>query len=47
MIKNQEKWFALEITVDSNATEAIEFALNELDSLGTEIKDFGKAQVKM
>lgn len=44
MIKNQEKWFALEITVDLNATEAIEFALNELDSLGTEIKDFGKAQ---
>jgi ribosomal protein L11 methyltransferase len=44
MIKSQEKWFALEITVDLNATEAIEFALNELDSLGTEIKDFGKAQ---
>jgi len=44
MIKNQEKWFALEITVDLNATEAIEFALNELDSLGTEIKDFGQAQ---
>ena len=44
MIKNQEKWFALEITVESNATEAIEFALNELDSLGTEIKDFGKVQ---
>ena len=44
MIKNQEKWFALEITVDLNAAEAIEFALNELDSLGTEIKDFGQAQ---
>ncbi|MBA2736820.1 MAG: 50S ribosomal protein L11 methyltransferase [Pyrinomonadaceae bacterium] len=44
MIKNQERWFALEITVDLNATEAIEFALNELDSLGTEIKDFGQAQ---
>ena len=44
MIKSQKKWFALEITVDLNATEAIEFALNELDSLGTEIKDFGKAQ---
>ncbi len=44
MIKNQEKWFALEITVELNAAEAIEFALNELDSLGTEIKDFGKVQ---
>ena len=44
MIKNQEKWFALEVTINLSATEAIEFALNELDSLGTEIKDFGQAQ---
>jgi len=44
MIKNQEKWFALEVTINLSATEAIEFALNELDSLGTEIKDFGQVQ---
>ena len=39
-------WFALEITVDSNATEAIEFALNELDALGTEINNLGKKPTK-
>lgn len=35
-------WLALEITVDSNASEAIEFALNELEALGTEINNLGK-----
>ena len=42
MIKNQEKWFAVEITVNAPACEAIEFGLNELDALGTEVSNFGK-----
>ena len=44
MTKNQEKWFALGILVDSQAIEAVEFALNELDALGTEINHLGKKQ---
>ena len=36
-----QNWFALEITVDSKASEAIEFALNGLDALGTEINNLG------
>ncbi|MCU1288695.1 MAG: ribosomal protein methyltransferase [Acidobacteria bacterium] len=39
--KNQN-WYALDITVDSNASEAIEFGLNELEALGTEINNLGK-----
>ncbi len=39
---NEQNWFALEITVDTEATEAVEFALNELESLGTEINNLGK-----
>ncbi|HRH46670.1 MAG TPA: 50S ribosomal protein L11 methyltransferase [Pyrinomonadaceae bacterium] len=40
---NSEKhWFALNILVDSAASEAVEFALNELDALGTEINNLGK-----
>ncbi len=46
MTKNQENWFALEIIVDSEAIEAVEFALNELDSLGTEINNLGKKQTE-
>ena len=42
MSDNQKLWFAIEITVDSQAVEAIEFALNELDALGTEINNLGK-----
>lgn len=37
-----KKWFALEIKVESDASEAAEFALNELDALGTEINNLGK-----
>ncbi len=37
-----QNWFALEITADSNAAEAVEFALNELEALGTEINNLGK-----
>lgn len=44
MIKANEKWFALEITADSAVSEAVEFALNELESLGTEINNLGKNQ---
>ena len=39
---NQQNWAALEITVDAEAVEAIEFGLNELDSIGTEINNLGK-----
>lgn len=43
MNSNHEKhWFALDILIDSNASEAIEFALNELEALGTEINNLGK-----
>lgn len=42
MTKNLTKWFALDITVASEASEAVEFALNELDALGTEINNLGK-----
>jgi len=46
MSDNQKCWFAVEITVDSRAIEAIEFALNELDALGTEINNLGKKPTK-
>ncbi len=39
-------WFAVEITADLKASEAIEFALNELDALGTEINNLGKKQIE-
>jgi ribosomal protein L11 methyltransferase len=37
-----KKWFALEITAVSETSEAVEFALNELNALGTEINNLGK-----
>ena len=37
-----KNWFAYQITVASEASEAIEFGLNELDALGTEINHLGK-----
>ena len=47
MTKQPEKtWFALEVTVLSNASEAIEFAFNELAALGTEINNLGKDKPK-
>jgi ribosomal protein L11 methyltransferase len=43
-MKNQIlQWFALEIVADSAAAEALEFGLNELDAIGTEINNLGKA----
>lgn len=38
-----KKWYAVDIVVDPDATEAIESALNELDSLGNEIDSFRNA----
>ncbi len=46
MTETQNRWFALEITVLEAASEAIEFALNELDSLGTEIDSLGKKKTE-
>ena len=42
MDNKQTKWFALEVTVSTEAAEAVEFGLNELDALGTEINNLGK-----
>jgi ribosomal protein L11 methyltransferase len=41
VMKNQN-WFAVEITVNAEAAEAVEFAFNELDSAGTEINNLRK-----
>jgi ribosomal protein L11 methyltransferase len=46
MPENQKNWFALKITVDAKASEAVEFALNELDALGTEINNLGVKQAE-
>lgn len=40
-MNKDENWYAYEITVASEASEAIEFGLNELDALGTEINNLG------
>lgn len=37
-----EKWFSVEVTAAEIVSEAIEFAFNELDSLGNEINNLGK-----
>jgi len=42
-MNTEDTWFALEITVISEASEGIEFALNELDASGTEINNLGKS----
>ena len=38
----KQRWKAVDITVDARATEAVESALNELESLGTEIDSLRK-----
>ena len=43
-METNNTWLAIEITVDPQASEAVEFALNELDALGTEINHLGKKQ---
>lgn len=40
------KWFAIEITVEPEAAEAIEYAFNSLESLGTEINHLRKSDVE-
>lgn len=40
----EQRWYVLEIEAQSRAAEAVEFALNELDTLGTEINNLGKDQ---
>lgn len=42
MNNNQQNWYALEVTALAEAAEAVEFGLNELDALGTEINNLGK-----
>jgi ribosomal protein L11 methyltransferase len=42
MNDKQEKWFSVEIETEADTEEAVEFALNELDSLGNEVNIFGK-----
>jgi ribosomal protein L11 methyltransferase len=37
-----KSWYAVDVIVADAATEAVEFAFNELDSLGTEIDSLGK-----
>ncbi len=37
-----QKWFAIAVTVDAEAAEAVEFAFNEIDALGTEINHLRK-----
>lgn len=41
-----KNWFAVKITVDAKASEAVEFAFNQLDALGTEINNLGVKQAE-
>ncbi len=45
-MNTEKSWFALKITVAAEASEAVEFALNELDALGTEINNLGVKQAE-
>jgi len=40
-------WYALEVTIESSAREAVEYALMEAGALGTEIKEEGAAGVRV
>lgn len=44
MQTEQEQWFVVSVTVSPEASEAIEFAFNELNSGGTEINNLRKEQ---
>ncbi|NNE97763.1 MAG: 50S ribosomal protein L11 methyltransferase [Pyrinomonadaceae bacterium] len=44
MEDSQKHWYSVQIRTVRDASEAVEFALNELDSLGTEIDSLGKQQ---
>ncbi len=41
-MSDKQIWFAVEVTVNSEAAEAVEFGLNELDAAGTEINNLGR-----
>ncbi len=41
------RWFSVEIETTPEAVEAVEFALNELESLGTEINQLGKQKSEL
>jgi len=43
-MNTDQSWLALEITVSADASEAIEFAFNEIGALGTEINLLGKSE---
>ena len=46
MNDKQKNWFSVEIEVEKAAEEAVEFALNELDSLGNEVDQLGRKQTE-
>lgn len=43
---DKQKWFAIAVTVDAEAAEAVEFAFNEIDALGTEINHLRKTSAE-
>ena len=44
MTSHKKVWYAVDIHVDADAAEAVEAALNDLESLGTEIDSLRKAK---
>jgi ribosomal protein L11 methyltransferase len=42
IMEKQINWYAVEISIPAGKEEAVEFALNELDSLGNEINNLGQ-----
>lgn len=46
MNNKQQNWYSISIEAKKEAEEAIEFALNELDSLGNEVNIFGEKQIE-
>ncbi len=42
MSETPRSWYAFDVVVEAKATEAVEFAFNELESLGTEIDSVRK-----
>ncbi len=41
---DKKVWYALDVSVEPEAVEAVEFALNDLGALGTEISDFPRKE---
>jgi ribosomal protein L11 methyltransferase len=46
MNDQQKNWYSISIETQKEAEEAIQYALNELDSLGNEVNTFGKKQTE-